>query len=96
VAERLVALPPEIREPFVMPLPFQPPPPPCAKCGTTTVIAPAFEHGQRVFVIRCQACGRAGTYSLDYDSLYASGEPDHRVASVDGIVARTSPVSSSP
>ena len=48
---------------------FQPPPPPCVACGITTVIAPAFEGGQRVFVIRCPACGRAGTYSLDYDAL---------------------------
>jgi hypothetical protein len=26
-----------------MPLLFQPSPPPCIKCGTTTVVAPAFE-----------------------------------------------------
>ena len=52
-----------------MPLLFQPPPPPCAKCGVTTVIAHAREEGQRVFVIRCPACGHAGTYSLDYDTL---------------------------
>ena len=52
-----------------MPLLFQPPPPPCAKCGVTTVIAHALEEGQRVFVIRCPACGHAGTYSLDYDTL---------------------------
>jgi phage terminase large subunit GpA-like protein len=50
---------------------FQPPPPPCVKCGITTVIAPAFEGDQRVFVVRCPACGRAGTYSLDYDALRA-------------------------
>jgi hypothetical protein len=45
---------------------FQPPPPPCVKCGSTTLVAPAFEEDQRVFVVRCPACGRAGTYSLDY------------------------------
>jgi hypothetical protein len=32
-------------------------------------LAPAFEGGQRVFVVRCLACGHAGTYSLDYDTL---------------------------
>jgi transcription elongation factor Elf1 len=52
-----------------MPLLFQPSPPPCIRCGTTTVVAPAFEDGQRVFVVRCPACGRAGTYSLDYSTL---------------------------
>jgi hypothetical protein len=54
-----------------MPVPFQPPPPPppCASCGTMTAITPAFEGGQRVFVVRCPACGYAGTYSLDYDTL---------------------------
>jgi hypothetical protein len=57
------------REPLIMPLLFQPPPPPCVKCGTTTVIAPAFEEGQRVFVVRCPACGRTGAYSLDYARL---------------------------
>jgi hypothetical protein len=46
-----------------------PQPPPCAMCGTTTVIAPAFEGGQRVFVVRCPACEHAGTYSLDCDTL---------------------------
>jgi phage terminase large subunit GpA-like protein len=56
-----------------MPLLFQPSPPPCAKCGTTTVLTPAFEEGQRVFAVRCPACGRAGTYSLDY-SAFASGD----------------------
>src|SRR5207302_3961122 len=64
-----------------MPLLFQPSPPPCAKCGTTTVLTPAFEEGQRVFAVRCPACGRAGTYTLDYSAL-ASGEPDHGAASV--------------
>jgi phage terminase large subunit GpA-like protein len=48
---------------------FQPPPPPCVKCGITTVIAPAFEGGQRVFEVRCPACGHAGTYSLNYGTL---------------------------
>jgi phage terminase large subunit GpA-like protein len=67
-----------------MPLLFQPSPPPCAKCGTTTVLTPAFEEGQRVFVVRCPACGRAGTYTLDYSAL-ASGEPDHGAASVGGL-----------
>jgi hypothetical protein len=52
-----------------MAAPFQPLPPPCIKCGTTTLIAPAFDEGQRVFVVRCPACARAGTYSLDYDAL---------------------------
>jgi hypothetical protein len=28
---------------------FQPPPPPCVKCGITTVIAPAFEGGPTGF-----------------------------------------------
>jgi len=51
-----------------MSLLFQPPPPPCVKCGTTTVVNPALQEGQRVFVIRCPACGRAGTYSLDYST----------------------------
>jgi hypothetical protein len=54
------------------------------KCGTTTVVAPAFEEGQRAFVVRCPACGRAGTYSLII-APYASGEPDHGAASVGGI-----------
>ncbi len=56
-----------------MSLLFQPPPPPCVKCGTTTVVDPAFQEGQRAFVVRCPACGRAGTYSLDYSTL-AGGE----------------------
>jgi hypothetical protein len=51
-----------------MPLLFQPAPPPCIKCGITTVVAPAFEKGQRAFVVRCPACMHAGTYSLDYDT----------------------------
>jgi endogenous inhibitor of DNA gyrase (YacG/DUF329 family) len=69
-----------------MPLPFQPAPPPCAKCGTTTVIAPApaFEGGQRVFAVRCPACGGASTYSLDYDTS-RDGEPDPRTAPVGGL-----------
>jgi hypothetical protein len=54
---------------FEAPPPFKPPPPPCVTCGVTTVVAPAFEGGQRVFVVRCPASGRAGTYSLDYDTL---------------------------
>jgi hypothetical protein len=66
-----------------MPLLFQPSPPPCIKCGTTTVVAPAFEDGQRVFVVRCPACGRACTYSI---IAYASGELDHGAASVGGLV----------
>jgi hypothetical protein len=45
---------------------FQPSPPPCANCGTTTVIAPAIEKGQRIFAMRCPACGRSATYSLNY------------------------------
>jgi phage terminase large subunit GpA-like protein len=64
---------------------FQPSPPPCVKCGTTTVVAPAFEEGQRAFAVRCPACGRAGTYSLDYSAI-ASGEPDHRAASIKPVV----------
>src|SRR5207244_7296848 len=64
-----------------MPPLFQPSPPPCANGGTTTVLTPAFEEGQRVFAVRCPACGRAGTYTLDYSAL-ASGEPDHGAASV--------------
>jgi hypothetical protein len=72
VAERPVVLPPVRREPFLMPLPFQqPPPPPCVKCGSTTVLDPVFEGGQRVFAVRCPACGRAGIYSLDHDTLRA-------------------------
>src|SRR6266576_2175723 len=63
---------------------FQPSPPPCIKCGTTTVVAPAFEDGQRVFVVRCPACGRAGTYSLDYGTLRKL--LDHGAASVGGLV----------
>jgi hypothetical protein len=46
----------------VMALLFQPPPPPCVKCGTMTLVAPAFEVDQRVFVVRCPACER--TYVL--------------------------------
>ena len=65
MAERPIALPPENQGADVMSLLFQPPPPPCVKCGTTTVVA-AFEAGQRVFVVRCPACGHAGTYSLNY------------------------------
>jgi phage terminase large subunit GpA-like protein len=56
--------------PLAQPPPlFQPPPPPCVKCGITTVIAAAFERDQRVFVVRCPACGHAGTYSLNYGTL---------------------------
>src|SRR5260221_10612485 len=44
-------------------------------------LTPAFEENQRVFAVRCPACGRAGTYTLDYSAL-ASGEPDHGAASV--------------
>jgi hypothetical protein len=51
-----------------MSLPFQPPPPPCVKCGVRTVIGPVFE-GQRTFVVRCPACKHVGNYSLDYDAL---------------------------
>jgi hypothetical protein len=69
MAERLVVLPPEIRGADVMSLLFQPAPPPCVKCGTTTVIAPVFEEGQRVFVVRCPECGHSGTYSLNYGAL---------------------------
>ena len=59
-------LPPEIQGAKVMSLLFQPSPPPCASCGITTVIAPAFEEGQRIFAIRCPACGHSATYSLNY------------------------------
>src|SRR5512133_1291972 len=52
----------KIREPCVMPLLFQPAPPPCVRCGIMTVVAPAFEEGQRVFVVRCPGCGRSSTY----------------------------------
>jgi transcription elongation factor Elf1 len=52
-----------------MSLLFQPPPPPCVRCGTTTVVAPAFEEGQRVFAVRCLACGHTGRYSLNYGAL---------------------------
>ena len=51
-----------------MTLLFQPAPPPCAKCGTATVVAPAFEEGQRNFVVRCPACGRSSNYSLNYSA----------------------------
>jgi hypothetical protein len=51
---------------------FQPAPPPCVKCGIATVVAPAFEEGQRAFLVRCPACGRAGTYSLDYSTPVVS------------------------
>jgi hypothetical protein len=73
VAERPVVLPPEIQGATVMsllfqPSPplFQPSPPPCANCGTTTVIVPAIEEGQRIFATRCPACGRSARYSLNY------------------------------
>ncbi len=49
-----------------MPLLFQPAPPPCVRCGTTTVVTPAFEESQRVFVVRCPGCERSATYSLNY------------------------------
>jgi phage terminase large subunit GpA-like protein len=66
-----------------MSLLFQPspPPPPCVKCGITTVIDPAFEGGQRVFVVRCPACEHRGTYSLDYDALppVVSAHADHAI-----------------
>jgi transcription elongation factor Elf1 len=54
-----------------MPLPFQPPSPPCVRCGTTTAMAPVVEAQQRVFVVRCPACRHSHTYSLDYDILHA-------------------------
>jgi hypothetical protein len=79
-AERPVALPPEVREPFVMPLPpsppslpfsppslpFSPPPPPSVQCGKMTVVLVPVREGQRVFVVQCPVCKRTGTYSLDY------------------------------
>jgi hypothetical protein len=74
MTERPVVLPPENQGADVMSLLFQPPPlfqpapPPCVKCGTTTVITSAW--GQRVFEIRCPACGHAGTYSLNYGTLH--------------------------
>ena len=52
-----------------------------ADAGCKGVLTPASEEGQRVFAVRCPACGRAGTYSLDYSAI-ASGEPDHGAASV--------------
>jgi hypothetical protein len=71
MTERPVVLPPENQGADVMSLLFQPPPPPppCTKCGTTTVIAPAFKGGQRVFVVQCPACEHSGTYSLNYGTL---------------------------
>jgi hypothetical protein len=81
--ERPVVLPPENQgAKRVMPRLFQPSPPPCAKCGTMTVLTPAFEERQRVFVVRCPACGRAGTYTLDYSALASD---DHRAAAVGGL-----------
>jgi hypothetical protein len=62
-----------------MSLLFQPSPPPCIRCGTTTVVAPAFEEGQRIFVVRCPACGRSvRTHSIIAPD--ASGEPDDGAA----------------
>ncbi len=58
-----------------MTLLFQPSPPPCAKCATPTVVAPAFEEGQRIFVVRCPACGRSGTYSLNYSTRRERARP---------------------
>jgi hypothetical protein len=52
---------------------FQPSPPPCASCGTMTVIAPAFKEGQRIFAIRCPACGRSATYSLSNGKVVWAG-----------------------
>jgi len=49
-----------------LPLLFSPPPPPCVRCGKMTVILLPVREGQRVFVVQCPACKRAGTYSLDY------------------------------
>jgi hypothetical protein len=40
-----------------MSLLFQPSPPPCVRCGTTTVLTPAFEEGQRIFVVHAQRAG---------------------------------------
>jgi transcription elongation factor Elf1 len=52
-----------------MSLLFQPAPPPCVRCGTTTIVAPAFEEGQRVFAVRCPECGHSFAYSLNYGAL---------------------------
>src|SRR5437016_14616390 len=63
VAERPIALPPRNQGADALchcysnhcysnQLLFQPPPP-CVKCGTATVVAPAFNEAQRDFVVRC-------------------------------------------
>jgi hypothetical protein len=70
-----------------MPLLFQPSPPPCAKCGTTTVLTTAFEEGQRVFVVGCPACGRAGTYTLDYSALASGDEVQAKIDEVERQIA---------
>ena len=69
MAERPVVLPPESGSRCVMALLFQPAPPPCVRCGIKTVVTPAFEDGQRAFVIRCPGCGHSGMYSLNYSAL---------------------------
>ena len=56
-------------EAIPMPLRYEPPPPPCVKCGTTTAIDPVFEQNQRTYVVRCSACRHVQSYSLDYDTL---------------------------
>ena len=68
MAERPVALPPEIREPMRH----------ATSIPTSTAAvryvrrhdcrSPPFGEGKRVFVVDGAACGRIGTYSLDYDT----------------------------
>jgi hypothetical protein len=58
-----------------MPLLFQPPPPPCVKCGTTTLVAP---HSRRANGLSWFDAQRAGV-PVRTRSIIAptSGEPDY-------------------
>jgi Na+-translocating ferredoxin:NAD+ oxidoreductase RnfC subunit len=55
---------------------FQPPLPPCVKCGTTTVVAPAFQAGQRLSWFDAQRAD-VPVRTRSIIAPYASGEPDH-------------------
>jgi hypothetical protein len=73
---------------------FQPLPPPCASCGTTTLIAPAFEAGQRIFAIRCPACGRSATLAKpitaahdDFTGHVPAGRRQRPAVDVGGVGA---------
>ena len=64
-----------------MPLLFQPSPPPCIRCGTTTVVAPTFEDGHGFSWFDAQRAG-VPVRTRSIIAPYASGEPDHGADSV--------------